>query len=110
MSLPDSTPPNAPAQSSRNQWAIGFVSGIGCIVMVVPLALAIGVIADQFDPEGAYLGLMVVALFGLSQWVFALPLGFYLRYRGKLEMAMGLWITAGVATLLNGACFGLLRL
>ena len=82
---------------------------MGCIVAVIPLAFVVGMIADQFDPEGVYLGLMVVALFGLSQWLFVLPLGLYLRRR-KPDTAMGLWITGGVATLLNGACFGMLRL
>jgi hypothetical protein len=58
----------------------------------------------------ARIGLMFMPmiLFGLSQWLFALPLGFYLRYRGRSDTAAGLWTTAGVVMLLNGACYGLM--
>ncbi len=104
-----STPPRPPASAGRDHWAIGVAWGFGCIVMVLPLAFMASVIAGQFEPEGAYLGLMVAAVFGLCQWLFVLPLGLYLRSR-KPDTAMGLWITAGIATLLNGACFGLMAL
>ncbi len=115
MSLPDPAYPNPPtpppATSNRGHWAIGVAFGVGCIAMVVLLALTVSVIGGQSSPEGnMFLGLMVAAVFGLSQWLFALPLGLYLRHHGKSDTAMGLWITAGIATLLNGACFGILAL
>ena len=106
-----SVPPPAPA--NRGEWAMGVLLAIGCIVMVVPLALAAGMIADQFSLRGEeQLGVMltVVVLFGLSQWLFVVPMGLYLRYQGKTDTAKGLWISAGVAMLLNGACFGLVSI
>ena len=112
MTLPDSEhshttplPPGRPYDDGH--WAKGLAFGIGCIAMVIPLAFAASAIGGQFSEEGAYLGLVVASLFGLSQWLFVVPLGLYLRYRDKPDTAKGLWITAGVAMLLNGACFGL---
>lgn len=113
MSVPNpedmnSTLPPPLMPSGRGHWGIGLALACGCILMVIPLALAVGAIASQFQSDGAYLGLIIAAVFGLSQWLFVVPLGLYLRYRGKTETAMGLWITAGLAMLLNGACFGLM--
>ncbi len=99
-------PPGRPFDDGH--WAKGLAFGIGCIAMVIPLAFAVGAIASRHEPAGVYLGMAVAALFGLSQWLFVVPLGLYLRYRDKPDTAKGLWITAGVATLLNGACFGLM--
>ena len=106
---PDTAPSPPAMPSDRGSWPIGLAFAIGCIVMVIPLAFAAGMIASQFEPEGVFLGLTVVAVFGLSQWLFVVPVGLYLRHRGKTDTAMGLWISAGVATLLNGACFGLMQ-
>lgn len=109
---PDTAPSPPAMPSDRGSWPIGLAFAIGCIVMVIPLAFFVGKIAEQFGLRGeAQLGLALtlVVLFGLSQWLFVVPLGLCLRYRGKTDTAMGLWISAGVATLLNGACFGLMQ-
>lgn len=92
----------------RGHWAAGLGIAFGCIALVVPLAFLVGGIASMLQPEGALVGLMVAMVFGLSQWLFVIPAGIFLHRRGKPNTAMGLWITAGVAMLLNGACFGLL--
>lgn len=114
MTTADPMHPNAPTPppmpGDRGHWAKGLGFGILCIALVFPLAFIVGVVAAQFQPEGVYLGLMALAVFGLCQWLFVVPLALYLRYRGKTDTAMGLWITAGVALLLNGACFGLIAL
>lgn len=90
---------------------MGVLLAIACIAMVVPLMMVVTTIAGEFEMGGEAqmaLTFMPLILFGLSQWLFALPLGFYLRYRGKTDTAAGLWTTAGVVMLLNGACYGLL--
>ena len=101
-------PPALPATPNPGHWGIGIGLSVLCIVMVIPLALAASIIGGQFSHEGAYLGLAVAAAFGLSQWLFVVPVGLYLRHRGKTGTAMGLWISAGIAVLLNGACFVLM--
>jgi hypothetical protein len=99
-----------PAASEHGHWGVGLAIALGCIGMVIPLAFVVGGIASLYEPMGALLGVFVAAGFGLSQWLFVVPMGLYLRHKGKLDTAMGLWITAGVAMLLNGACFGLMTL
>jgi hypothetical protein len=100
----------APRPPDRGHWAVGLAIALGCIGMVILLALLVGGIASLINSEGGFLGMIVLAVFGLSQWLFVLPIGLYLRKTGKTDTAMGLWITSGVAMLLNGACFGLMLL
>jgi hypothetical protein len=101
----------SPSNGDCGDWATGAALAVACIAMVVPLVMVVALISDGLGMENAAktnLVFMPLILFGLSQWVFALPLGLYLRNSGKTDTVSGLWTCAGVVTLLNGACFGLL--
>ena len=97
-----------PLPNHRGHWGIGVAWAVACVLMVIPLGFAVAMIGAQFDAEFGYAGIGVWVLFGLSQFVFVVPVGIWLHRRGRRDSALGLWITAGIALLLNGACFGLM--
>jgi hypothetical protein len=102
-----------PSTGNPGHWAKGAALAVACVVMVVPLVMVVAMIASGLgmkNPAMTTLVFMPLMLFGLSQWVFALPWGLYLRNRGENDTVSGLWTCAGVVTLLNSACVGLLAL
>jgi len=108
MNTPDPIPPSSPAPSDRGYWGAGVAWMFACVAMVAPLGFVVAVIGPLFNSELGYAGIGVWVLFGLSQFVFVIPLVIWLHRRGKRDTALGLWISAGVVLLLNGACSGLM--
>jgi len=101
-------PPPTSHNTDRGNWAMGIVWEVGCLALVAALGFAVAVIGAQIKPDYGYAGLGVWILFGASQWLFVIPAGIWLHRRGRHDTALGLWISAGIAMLVNGACFGLM--
>ena len=101
-------PPPTSHHTDRGNWAMGIVWEVGCLALVAALGFAVAVIGSQIKPDYGYAGLGVWILFGASQWLFVIPAGIWLHRRGRHDTALGLWISAGVVMLVNGACFGLI--
>lgn len=102
--------PVAPAASDRGRWPIGVVLELACLAAVIPLGFLIAMIGGAIHSDWAYAGIGAWVMFGVSQWLFVIPLGIWLHARGRHDTALGLWISAGVVMLVNGACFGVLGL
>ena len=89
---------------------VGMAITMGLLVLVVP-AVFVGAMLGQIFARGEeqmMWGLAPALFFGAVQFLWVIPVALVLRKRGKTRTALGMWITAGVLFLLNGACFGLL--
>lgn len=90
-------------------------AGIGVVVAIVSQAitLLIASVAPHFAPnpsDGAWLPVIILAVFGLVQWIYIVPIGIALHYLDRPRTAFGLWITAGVLFLINAGCWGLVAM
>lgn len=99
------SPPGTPDTGSA---ILGAVLAVGALVLLVPVALVGMALASMVMPEPSLFAYGVFLCFGFAQWVYLVPIGIWLRRRGKPQTALGLWIMGAVMCLLNSACFGLL--
>lgn len=99
-----------PSDPRGNGW-IGFLIALGAQVLQIPIAFLAIPIAQLFgesSSEAQWAVFIPLVLFGLTQWLFIVPIALVLHAKGKSRTAFGVWITAGVLFGLNAACVGLL--
>lgn len=97
----------APRGTATNPGYEGY--GLMLAILLLPLNVAIALIfGDVFLFGQLPLGIYMLILFGLTQFVYILPLAWWLRRRGKTRTAHGLLSTAAVIFLLNSGCCGYL--
>jgi hypothetical protein len=115
---PDPPPIAAPPRprivapgDTRGHGGVGFVIALVAQLLQIPiafLAIPIAQLLGESTNEAQWAILVPLCFFGLTQWLFIVPIGLWLRARGKTNTAFGVWITAGVLFGLNAACLGLL--
>lgn len=110
---PPTSPPPPPAADDAGNAAIGVLLALVMLLLQVPLgfvAIAVARLFGASSSEAPYAVFVPALFFGVSQLLYIVPTGVYLHIQGKTRTALGLWCTAGVLFLLNGACFGVLAL
>jgi len=80
-------------------------SGVGISLLCQFLLIVCGVFTI-FIPR---FGFILVAGWGLAQWIFLLPLYFSCRSRGRPLKAKGILIAGCIGFLLNAGCDALIR-
>ena len=93
------------SELKRDHWAIGIGLALAANAVNALLAGLLGLVADTLR-AGDDVFLILLALPGLTQLVWILPLTFFLLRSGKKRTVWGLLVTAGIVFLLNGACWG----
>jgi len=79
----------------------GFLLGIGSHLAWPVLGLPF------YRSGGWYLVIFVAAIWiGVTQWIYLLPLQFWLRKTSRPLQAKGVLIAGALTLLLNGACWG----
>ncbi len=110
--LPPATPPSPPvaprAVAAANKGHAGIGVAIG--ILTQPLTLLIAFLTSNGGHSQDYTPFIVLAVFGLVQWLYIVPIGIVLHATGKSRTALGLWITAGIIFLINAGCWGLLAI
>jgi hypothetical protein len=91
--------PDLPEQPDEGDVFAGV--GIGCGIQLICLFLSIVVFYTVHDGKA---GGLLLAAWGVTQWIGIIPLIFYFKGRGKSNTILGMLITGGIGLLLSSAC------
>lgn len=95
---------------------IGVVIGVAItmvlhVVCLVPLAAALLTIFSIVDlgEAAAFVPVVLFGAIGISQAIYVGPAAWYAHRRGRVDVARGILLGAGMTVLLNAACWGAVR-
>lgn len=90
----------------------GVLAGIGWALLLNLAGAIVLLLFSNFIHGESQLGyvIVVIAGFGVIQWLWLFPFARYKKRKGQEELSKGVIITGAVILLLNGTCWGFMWL
>jgi len=104
------TSPDPPPRSTGSQ-VLAIFGGLGLAgVLHVVASVAVILVGQMTNPEGALVVLFLWATLGLSQWIYLAPAALLARLVGWTGVMKGLLLAGAIVTLMSAMCWGTMML